>query len=73
MPMSDAARQLSTTLHAPLPDAFTQLGDPELTELHRLLTEAIQQRTANLDHAINTSLDFVPRLMRPAVKKALGL
>lgn len=71
--MTDAARQLSATLQAPLPAAFDQLGDTELTELDRLLNTALRQRAANLDAAVNTSLDFVPRLMRPAVKKALGL
>ncbi|MBL1077139.1 hypothetical protein JK358_22325 [Nocardia sp. 2] len=71
--MSDAARQLSSTLQAPLPDAFDRLSDADLTELHRLLDTAQQRRGDNLDAAIETSLDFVPRLMRPAVKKALGL
>ncbi|QLY28539.1 hypothetical protein [Nocardia huaxiensis] len=71
--MSDAARQLASTLQAPLPDAFHRLPDPDLTELDRLLKTAQRQRGDNLDAAIETSLDFVPRLMRPAVKKALGL
>ncbi|NNH68740.1 hypothetical protein HLB23_02405 [Nocardia uniformis] len=71
--MPDAARQLSATLQAPLPDAFDQLADTELTELDRLLQTALRQRGDNLDAAIDTSLDYVPRLMRPAVKKALGL
>ncbi|GAB4585933.1 hypothetical protein [Nocardia sp. IFM 10818] len=71
--MSDAAHQLSTTLQAPLPDAFHRLPDTDLAELDRLLRTALQRRADNLDAAIGTSLDFVPRLMRPAVKKALGL
>ncbi|MFJ4654114.1 hypothetical protein ACIP5Y_22845 [Nocardia sp. NPDC088792] len=71
--MSDAASQLSTTLRAPLPDAFAQLTDADLTELDRLLTDAMDRRRDTLDAALSTSLDFVPRLMRPAVKKALGL
>ncbi|WP_330180573.1 hypothetical protein OHB26_29795 [Nocardia sp. NBC_01503] len=71
--MSDAAAQLRDTLRAPLPAAFDQLGDADLTELDRLLHAAMTHRAATLDNAIGTSLDFVPRLMRPAVKKALGL
>ncbi|WP_306364224.1 hypothetical protein [Nocardia sp. CC227C] len=76
--MSDAARrdtahQLGTTLRAPLPAAFDRLTDTELAELDRLLHDALRRRADNLDAAIDTSLDYVPRLMRPAVKKALGL
>ncbi|MFE3187406.1 hypothetical protein ACFXHA_00270 [Nocardia sp. NPDC059240] len=71
--MSDAARQLSDTLRAPLPDAFDQLTDTDLADLDRLLKAAIARRGDNLDTAIGNSLDIVPRLMRPAVKKALGL
>ncbi|MBF6241203.1 hypothetical protein IU474_29580 [Nocardia otitidiscaviarum] len=71
--MSDAARQLGDALRAPLPAAFERLTDSELTELDRLLHDALRRHAANLDAAIDTSLDYVPRLMRPAVKKALGL
>ncbi|APA98876.1 hypothetical protein [Nocardia seriolae] len=71
--MSDAARQLSDTLRAPLPAAFDQLSDTELAELDRLLNDALVRHGANLDTAIGHSLEIVPRLMRPAIKKALGL
>ncbi|WP_405494716.1 hypothetical protein [Nocardia sp. NBC_00511] len=71
--MSDAADQLTTTLRAPLPAAFDQLTDADHTELDRLLNAAMTRRADTIDAAVNTSLDFVPRLMRPAVKKALGL
>ncbi|UGT43566.1 hypothetical protein LTV02_09370 [Nocardia yamanashiensis] len=71
--MTDPATQLATTLRAPLPQAFEQLTDADHTELERLLTTALQQRGHTLDTAIGNSLDIVPRLMRPAVKKALGL
>ncbi|AYF75376.1 hypothetical protein D7D52_17595 [Nocardia yunnanensis] len=68
-----SARQLSDTLRAPLPAAFDQLTDPDLAELDRLLTQALTRRGENLDAAIRDSLDIVARLMRPAIKKALGL
>ncbi|MEU6585939.1 hypothetical protein [Nocardia sp. NPDC046763] len=71
--MSNAARQLSHTLRAPLPDAFDQLTDTDLAELHRYLQATMARRRETLDAAIGSSLDFVPRLMRPAIKKALGL
>ncbi|MEV6067579.1 hypothetical protein AB0L82_13575 [Nocardia sp. NPDC052001] len=71
--MSHAARQLADTLRAPLPADFDRLPETDLTELDRLLRAALTRRGDNLDAAIASSLDFVPRLMRPAVKKALGL
>ncbi|MFE5286144.1 hypothetical protein ACFRAQ_14370 [Nocardia sp. NPDC056611] len=71
--MSDPARQLGDTLRAPLPAAFDQLPDSDLAELHRLLEAAKTHRRDTLDAALGSSLDFVPRLLRPAVKKALGL
>ncbi|GAB0104097.1 hypothetical protein JMUB6875_30710 [Nocardia sp. JMUB6875] len=71
--MPNAARQLSDTLQAPLPAAFDQLTDTDLAELDRLLTQALTRRGHTLDAAITDSLDIVPRLMRPAIKKALGL
>ncbi|MGV9667405.1 hypothetical protein ACWDUL_05880 [Nocardia niigatensis] len=71
--MSDAARQLSHTLRAPLPAAFDQLDDTDLAELEHHLQATMTRRREALDAAIGSSLDFVPRLMRPAIKKALGL
>ncbi|MEC3917726.1 hypothetical protein [Nocardia sp. CDC160] len=71
--MSHAADQLRDTLRAPLPEAFDQLTDTDLADLDRLLREALTRRGHHLDAAITNSLDIVPRLMRPAIKKALGL
>ncbi|MFI9508516.1 hypothetical protein [Nocardia sp. NPDC052566] len=71
--MSDAARQLTATLDAPLPDEFDRLSEAELAELDRLLRTAREQRAQELGAAIDSSLQLVPRLMRPAVKKVLGL
>ncbi|WP_067820823.1 hypothetical protein [Nocardia inohanensis] len=71
--MTHPATQLADTLGAPLPAAFDRLSDADHTELERLLTTALTRRGESLDNAIGNSLDIVPRLMRPAVKKALGL
>ncbi|KZM72552.1 hypothetical protein [Nocardia terpenica] len=68
-----SAEQLARTLRAPLPDAFTELTGAELAELDRLLRAAHTERAETLAAAVDSSLELIPRLMRPAVKKALGL
>ncbi|MFI5776300.1 hypothetical protein [Nocardia sp. NPDC051570] len=68
-----SAELLTRTLGAPLPEEFTRLSDAELGELDRLLREAQIRRAKRLAAALDSSMDFIPRLMRPAVKKALGL
>jgi hypothetical protein len=71
--MSDAAQQLSGTLRAALPAEFESLSDTDLSRLDTILKAAAAGRAAALGTAIGGSLDYIPRLMRPAVKKALGL
>ncbi|MFX0576362.1 hypothetical protein [Nocardia nepalensis] len=71
--MPDAASTLTRTLGAALPDEFGRLTDAELAELDRLLGAALTGRAERLDAATESSLQLIPRLMRPAVKKALGL
>ncbi|MBF6331286.1 hypothetical protein [Nocardia transvalensis] len=68
-----SAEVLARTLGAALPPEFATLSDAELAELDRLLRAAQARRSNNLAGAIDSSMDFIPRLMRPAVKKALGL
>ncbi|WP_225730101.1 MULTISPECIES: hypothetical protein [unclassified Nocardia] len=71
--MSDAAELLSRTLSAPLPAEFDRLSEAELAQLDRLLRAAEQRRADRLGAAIDSGLRLIPRLMRPAVKRALGL
>ncbi|MEV6280062.1 hypothetical protein [Nocardia sp. NPDC051832] len=71
--MSDAAQTLSKTLGAPLPEEFDRLTDADLTALDGLLREALTGRAQRLESATEASLQLIPRLLRPAVKKVLGL
>ncbi len=68
-----SVESLTRTLGAPLPEEFGSLSEAELTELDRLLRDAQTRRAKRLAGAIDSSMDLVPRLLRPAVKKALGL
>ncbi|MGB9223106.1 hypothetical protein [Mycobacterium sp.] len=71
--MSEVAEELSRTLGAPLPDGFASLPTAQLVELNRLLDTTLARRAQTLGESINASLDHTPRLLRPAVRKALGL
>ncbi|MEU8901709.1 hypothetical protein AB0C65_37985 [Nocardia sp. NPDC048505] len=71
--MSDAAQTLSRTLDAPLPEGFERLSEADLVALDTLLRGALDGRAERLDTATETSLKLMPRLLRPAVKKVLGL
>lgn len=71
--MTTAADTLSQTLGAPLPAEFARLSDAQLTELDRMLRAASEQRSRQMREAFESGLALIPRLMRPAVKKALGL
>ncbi|WP_069160885.1 hypothetical protein [Nocardia altamirensis] len=71
--MPDAATPLIRTLGAPLPDEFDRLSAADLAELDRLLRAAQTARGQRLGAAVESSLQLIPRLMRPTVKKALGL
>ena len=71
--MSEAKTNLARTLQAPLPDEFDSLPESALTELEVLLRNALAHRSRALDEGIHASLEHTPRLLRPAVKKALGL
>ncbi|MFC9436302.1 hypothetical protein [Nocardia sp. NPDC057030] len=71
--MPDAAQPLIRTLGAPLPDEFDRLTDSDLAELDRLLRHAVTARGERLGAAVESSLQLIPRLLRPTVKRALGL
>ncbi|WP_280232823.1 hypothetical protein [Nocardia cyriacigeorgica] len=71
--MTTAADTVSRTLGAPLPAAFADLTDEQLTELDHLLHGASARRAGQMREAFESGLGLIPRLMRPAVKKALGL
>lgn len=71
--MSEVAEELSRTLRAPLPDGFDALPAAQLQELNRLLGTTLARRAQTMGESINAALDVTPRLLRPAVRKALGL
>ncbi|TLF77502.1 hypothetical protein [Nocardia cyriacigeorgica] len=71
--MTTAAETLSRTLGAALPPEFAALGDEQLAELDRMLHAASDRRSQQMREAFDSGLRLIPRLMRPAVKKALGL
>ena len=69
----DAAEALMRALDAPIPPDFERLSDEHLTALASTLVAASEHRTEALSTAITASLRHIPALLRPAVKKALGL
>lgn len=71
--MSDALRQLTTTLGTPPPPEFDSLSPDELARLEGFVQHALDQRRAALDGALDSGMRLIPRLARPAVKKVLGL
>ncbi|MBF6517016.1 hypothetical protein IU421_22425 [Nocardia cyriacigeorgica] len=71
--MTTAAETQSRTLGAPLPPEFAALGDDQLAELDRMLHAASHRRSQLMRDAFDSGMRLIPRLMRPAVKKALGL
>lgn len=71
--MSEVAAELSRTLRAPLPEGFASLPPAQLQELNRLLDTTLSRRAQTLGESITASLEHTPRLLRPAVRKALGL
>lgn len=71
--MSDTAAALAATLGAPLPKDFAALTDEQLATLDSLLQRAAQRRADELTTGIAQSLQHVPAVVRPAVRKLLGL
>jgi hypothetical protein len=64
---------LAATLKAPIPPEFSALGEGDLAALDATLHAAAAHRSTQLNDAITASLKHLPALLRPAVKKALGL
>lgn len=67
------ADRLAAVLQDALPEEFLELGEDQLAVLERLVAAAVDHRAAAFDTAIADSLNHLPRLLRPAVRKALGL
>jgi len=71
--VSDTAAALARTLGTPLPKDFAALTDEELATLDRMLRTAAQRRAQELTSGIEQSLQHIPAVVRPAVRKMFGL
>lgn len=70
----DGARALEETLGAPPPAGVVQaLDDAELDRLAGTIRAARRAQRAALAEAADEALDHVPRLLRPAVRRVVGL
>lgn len=69
-----AARDdLSAAIGAPVPDGVAALDDARLAELATVVRDARSEQRRVLRQATEESLRHVPRLVRPAVKRIVGL
>jgi hypothetical protein len=65
--------ELGRTVGAPVPESFGQLSVEQAAHLAAAIETAIENRTNAISDAIVASMNHIPALLRPAVKKALGL
>lgn len=70
--MGDLA-PLAAELGAAPPAAFGELDDEALARFAELIRRAKDRRAAEILGAIDASLAMVPRLLRPPVRKVLGV
>lgn len=55
------------------PRGFGDVDDERLAELAAALRRVKQHQREELDRAVTESLELIPRVLRPAVRRALGL
>ncbi|MGX7828787.1 hypothetical protein ACTG9Q_27210 [Actinokineospora sp. 24-640] len=65
--------ELRRQFRAPLPDSVEALPAEAADDLAAALREARRRQTEHLVAATEESLSQVPRLIRPLVRKVLGL
>lgn len=65
--------ELSTELRSPLPDAVAALPEANVGDLLDALRSALATQARELDEAVTAALNHVPRPLRGAVRKAVGL
>lgn len=70
---SDPAAALARTLGAPLPKDFAALTDERFAALDAMIRAAADRRARELTTGVEQSLQHVPGLVRPAVRKMFGL
>ncbi len=69
----DAYQRLQAALDGFEPVGFEVLDDAQLDLLADAITQARQTHTRELREATEESLSHVPRLVRPAVRRIVGL
>ena len=64
---------LAAELGAAVPDAFAALDDDALARFTATIREAKQRRDAEISDAIDSSLRMLPPMLRPPVRRILGV
>jgi hypothetical protein len=64
---------LGTAIGAEPPAEFGVLAETDRAALGDAVERAARARSAQIDHAIDDSLRYMPALLRGAVKRALGM
>jgi hypothetical protein len=68
-----ALADLARALGAPVPPAFAALATADAAHLTAAIGTAQARQTAQLEDAVTDALNHVPRPLRGAVRKAVGL
>ncbi|RJS46393.1 hypothetical protein [Nocardioides cavernaquae] len=68
-----ALTELERALGTPVPDAFAALGSADAEHLTAAIRTAQARQGAQLEGAVTDALNHVPRPLRGAVRKAVGL
>lgn len=68
-----ARAALERALGVPVPATFAGLGAADAEHLAAAIHTAQARQTAQLDEAVTDALNHVPRPLRGAVRKAVGL
>jgi hypothetical protein len=68
-----AAAELERALGASVPAAFTALGAADAEHLTAAIRAAQTRQATQLEGAVTDALNHVPRPLRGAVRKAVGL
>ena len=69
---SDGTAELAAALGAPPPAGLEELSDDDLRVLAGLVARARRRQAAALEAAADDAFDHIPRLLRGAVRRAVG-
>ena len=71
MPTADPHARLAGELRGPPPSQISELPDDDLDHLAGLIADARHRQAAEIAAAADRGLNFVPRLLRGPIRKAL--